>query len=116
MPAASHAADEGPDPGSPVDAVDGAAPLPLGLGRDVEVLQVVVVLRPRTRPSYAVARINRHDVPCPSVAFFRLLLQSAGLSRTSDRERPSCSPELPGRRLPAGQWPPRRTGSHRAGR
>jgi hypothetical protein len=54
------------DPRPLVDTMDGAASLPLRLDRDVEILQVVVVLRPRSRPTYVVVRINGHDVFCPS--------------------------------------------------
>lgn len=64
--APAHTTHECPDPRPLVDAVDGAASLPLRLDRHVEVLQVVVVLRPRTRPTYVVVRINGHDVFCPS--------------------------------------------------
>lgn len=46
--------------------MDGTASLPLRLDRDVEILQVVVVLRPRSRPTYVVVRINGHDVFSPS--------------------------------------------------
>lgn len=63
--AAPHTTHEGPDPRPLVDAMDGAASLPLRLDLNVEILQVVV-LRPRRRTTYVVVRVNGHDVFCPS--------------------------------------------------
>ena len=64
--ASAHAAHERPDPGTSFDAMDGPAPLPLRLGWEVEVPQVVILFRPRTRPRYVLARFNRHGASCPS--------------------------------------------------
>jgi hypothetical protein len=66
VPAPPHTTHECADPRPLIDAMDGAASLPLRLDRDVEILQVVVVLRPRSRPTYVVVRINGHDVFSPS--------------------------------------------------
>jgi hypothetical protein len=78
VPAPPHTAHKCPDPWTLIDAMDGAAPLPLGLDGDVEVLEVVIVLRPRTRPTNMVVRINAHDVLCPS----DLLIPTAPVRRT----------------------------------